>query len=144
MKALKRDIRKKVNEAILGISPEIQAYKSNPVLVINLTKKADSFNNRYLTMTDIRAVSILPFFYTPPMKFLPMKLLKTSLVTNLTTLAHHTASRKYCYVPRMNGDKLDFFQVYSENDINSFPPNKWNIREPPADDGRLTSYLCCA
>lgn len=41
----------------------------------------------------------------------------------------------------MNGDKLDFYQVYSLEEIKDFPLATWNIPEPPADDNRLVQNL---
>eukprot|EP01130_Rhizamoeba_saxonica_P017360 TRINITY_DN8394_c0_g1_i1.p1 TRINITY_DN8394_c0_g1~~TRINITY_DN8394_c0_g1_i1.p1 ORF type:complete len:194 (-),score=36.51 TRINITY_DN8394_c0_g1_i1:38-619(-) len=42
---------------------------------------------------------------------------------------------KTVYVPKvLDGENMKFVQVFSQDDIDSFPVNKWNISEPPDDD----------
>jgi len=51
-------------------------------------------------------------------------------------IQHIFDSGRICYAPRVNGIKMDFFRVYSPEDLKSCSPNRWKIREPSADTAR--------
>lgn len=59
-------------------------------------------------------------------------------------LANIFAQSKKCFVPRVEGVRsMSMYQCFGEADILSFERSKWQIPEPPADDGKREKALAC-
>jgi 5-formyltetrahydrofolate cyclo-ligase len=46
------------------------------------------------------------------------------------------ASKKQCYVPRVDGNCMDMLHVHSMSDVSTLPVHKWNFRQPGLDEDR--------
>lgn len=58
-----------------------------------------------------------------------------------TEIVHHLfLNGKSCFVPRvLDNQDMEFFRVYSLEELSSFPINKWGIPEPPIIPSREKS-----
>jgi 5-formyltetrahydrofolate cyclo-ligase len=52
-----------------------------------------------------------------------------------------TGSNKVLFVPQVTGPTMKMVRICSNEDLNSLPTNKWNIKEPnddmPREDGTM-------
>ncbi|XP_078604145.1 5-formyltetrahydrofolate cyclo-ligase-like isoform X1 [Branchiostoma floridae x Branchiostoma japonicum] len=61
-------------------------------------------------------------------------------------LRHIFQSGKRVFIPRYVGDKMDMLRLFSQEDYDSLPLTKWNIKQPPDDDNTRDDALfaaCC-
>jgi 5-formyltetrahydrofolate cyclo-ligase len=51
---------------------------------------------------------------------------------------------KTLFVPKISDDRMEFFKVYGEDDLRSFPSGTWGIKEPSTEwqGGKRQSCMC--